>query len=60
MGGGPQKWGAPVHLHTLHIPKATTGRNLETKSRKKLKFGEDGLEIIQNFLKENQRNSLSP
>ena len=22
--GGPQKWGAPVHLHTLHIPKATT------------------------------------
>ena len=22
--GGAQKWGAPVHLHTLHIPKATT------------------------------------
>ena len=24
MGGGPQKWGGPVHLHILHIPKATT------------------------------------
>ena len=22
--GGPQKWGGPVHLHTLHIPKTTT------------------------------------
>ena len=23
-GGAPQKWGGPVHLHTLHIPKAAT------------------------------------
>jgi len=24
LGGGPLKWRGPVHLHTLHIPKATT------------------------------------
>jgi len=25
LGGGLFKVGGPVHLHTLHIPKATTG-----------------------------------
>ena len=25
MGGPPRSGGAPVHLHTWHIPKTTTG-----------------------------------
>jgi len=31
LGGAPLKWGGgPVHLHTLHIPKATTDFELHT------------------------------
>ena len=28
--GGPPEVGAPVHLHTLRIPKATTASNNKT------------------------------
>ena len=28
MGGPPRSGGAPVHLHTLHIPKATTAHTI--------------------------------
>ena len=30
MGGPPRSGGAPVHLHTLHIPKTTTGKQNAT------------------------------
>ena len=33
MGGPPEVGGAPVHLHTLHIPKATTGHRRKAGRR---------------------------
>ena len=33
MGGPPRSGGAPVHLHTLHIPKATTAVNMHLQQK---------------------------